>query len=772
MNTPFSRWLLNINDLPVDDSTAQLAWAHNWPAWVWLLIIVAIALFTFWMYSRVSGVRLGRGILAAVRGAALLLVLILIAGPMIQIPREFIQKDWVIFLLDRSVSMEINDNKLIQGVQTRDQQLKDIVLENTEVFDSLGKEKDLVWLGFGQSTYIVDGLVQQQDGEYQLEIPPAQDTKTQIATSIKGALERAAARPISGIVLLSDGQTDDPPDANLIRQLVSDAVPIFSIPLGSTGVVGDLSISNVVAPTQAFIRDRIPIEVEVEWSADGATAPRRIIRLIDERTGDELDTAELPVGSTETKVTLIADATLSGEATWTVVAETEEADVAIENNSQSLSINLIDRPLRVLYIEGYPRWEYRYLKNLLVREESIRSAIMLVSADQDFAQEGNEPISRLPRTAEELRKYDVVILGDIPAGFLSPHQIELITDHVLENGAGLLWIAGERSVPYSFGSTALTDLLPMTSGPRLERLNEPVNMVSTQVAQAMGVLNLTTDDNKESWPKELTSSDHPWAQIYYAQAIDPHRLKVGAEVLAESSQEIMGSKMPLVIQLRYGAGKSVYVATDEIWRWRFGRGESLVEQFWIQLIRNLGQTNTGDPLQPASLNVEPRRLAPSQPMRIELSVQTKSIADELGESVVVELIRDGEVVGTLSLEREDTTQYGATYLPSNPGVIEVRPRSSMLDSLDLRQIVEVENRQNELANPQTDHDLLKQISLQTGGQIVSPQELDELGTLLPNRSVSTLNPLLEPIWDSPLAFILMVLLLTGEWVGRRIIGLV
>ena len=772
MNSSFGRWLLNIDELPIDSSSAEIAWVYNWPAWAWILIVLLVGLFSFWTYSKVSGLRLGRGVLAVVRGAALLLLVILIAGPMIQIPREFVQKDWVIFLVDRSASMQIGDIKVDQGIQTRDQQLQNIIKENTLVFKDLEKEKDLVWLGFSESTFVVGGPTPEGDGSFKLDLPIPEGEQTQIATSIQDALERAAARPISGIVLLSDGQTTDPPNQTLIRQLISDAVPIFPVPLGSSGLVGDLSISNVVAPTRAFIRDRIPIQVDVDWSATGEAPPQRTIRLIDERTGKELDVAELPAGSNETSVTLIADATLAGEATWTVVAETKEADVASENNKESFSINLIDRPLRVLYIEGYPRWEYRYLKNLLVREESIRSAIMLVSADQDFAQEGNEPISRLPRTAEELRKYDVVILGDIPAGFLSPHQIELLRDHVLENGAGLLWIAGERSVPYSFTSTTLSDLLPMTSGPRVERLTEPVNMVPTKVANAMGVLNLTTNKDVGSWPNELISVDHPWSQIHYAQAIDPYRLKVGAEVLAESTQEINGSPMPLVIQLRYGAGKSVYMATDEIWRWRFGRGGGLVEQFWIQLIRNLGQTNTGDPLQPATITVEPSRLTPGQPMRIELSVQTKMIADQIGDSMVVELIRGGEAVGTLSLEREDATQYSATYIPSTPGEIEVQPRSPILDGLDLRATVEVESKQNELAQPQTNHELLQQIAIQTGGKVIEPNELNKIATMLPNRSVRTLNPLLEAIWDSPLAFILIVLLLTGEWVGRRIIGLV
>src|SRR4029453_5528316 len=120
---------------------------------------------------------------------------------------------------------------------------------------------------------------------------------------------------------------------------------------------------------------------------------------------------------------------------------------------RAFSMHVVSRPLRVLYVEGYPRWEYRFVKELIRREKSIESSVMLISASSDFAQEGNVPITRLPRSPEEFAAYDVVILGDVPAGFFSPEQLEMLRDHVAERGAGLLCIAGERAVPSSYART-------------------------------------------------------------------------------------------------------------------------------------------------------------------------------------------------------------------------------------------------------------------------------------------------------------------------------
>ena len=114
-----------------------------------------------------------------------------------------------------------------------------------------------------------------------------------------------------------------------------------------------------------------------------------------------------------------------------------------ENNTARIRLELIDRPIRVLYVEGYPRWEYRYLKNMLMREKSILSSILLLSADRGFAQEGDVPITRLPGDAEEIEPFDVIIVGDVPSSFFSAAQLSLIRDHVGARGAGLLWVGGD-----------------------------------------------------------------------------------------------------------------------------------------------------------------------------------------------------------------------------------------------------------------------------------------------------------------------------------------
>ena len=138
---------------------------------------------------------------------------------------------------------------------------------------------------------------------------------------------------------------------------------------------------------------------------------------------------------------LDAAGTAAGRRAWRVELVADRADLVRGNDARECTVEFVDRALRVLYVEGSSRWEYRFFKNLLLREKDVESSIMLLSADRDFAQEGNMPIARLPRTKEEFAQYDLFIFGDVPSGFFSPDQLAVIRAEVAERGAGLLWIA-------------------------------------------------------------------------------------------------------------------------------------------------------------------------------------------------------------------------------------------------------------------------------------------------------------------------------------------
>lgn len=779
MSSDFMRWLLDLDVLPRQaDESLRLAWEHPWPTWVWTLLLLAVVLFAVWSYTRLVGNRKGRGILAGVRAGLILLVLIVISGPLLELPRESVEEDWVLVLADRSESMQIKDAEDATGRITRDDQLRETLADASVMLDQLGQEKQLVYLGFHFGAYDLTGADAPQDGEtpagLPVELGAPDGQRTSLNTALEQALQRAAARPLSGVVLLTDGRTDDPPTRSVLRRLQADSVPVFAVPLGSTEPVGDLAIRRIDAPRRAFIRDKVPVSVEIDRLGSAVRDLGGTLTLVDQLTGEQLDAVELAPGDDRDNVTLIAEPQLPGETVWEVVIDTTQPDLIPDNNAKPINIDLVDRPLRVLMIAGYPRWEYRYVKNLLVREKSIESSVFLISADRDFAQEGNQPITRLPRSPEEFTAYDVVIIGDVPATFFSPDQLDMIRDHIAERGAGLLWIAGERYTPVTYTGTALADLLPMRGSLSFPPVGEPVNIRPTPLADRLGVLRLTSGE-EVGWPVELIDPSYGWSQLYYAQKIEPSMLKPTTEVLAETVQEFSSGPLPLVLKMRYGSGQCIYVATDEIWRWRYGRGELYPEQFWVQMIRMLGRESLSNSNQPAVLEINPRRLEAGQPVRIDLRLLDAELSDERRVSVTAILEdEDGNRLAEIELRRDERSEdrYSAVYLPETPGQLRVRLDDLGLPELRLSALLEVIASDDEMRRPETDHELLSALAESTDGKVLSPRDFGDLAELLPNRSVRTINPLTERIWDTPLAFLLFLLLLTFEWVGRKVLRLV
>jgi len=484
MNTPFVRWLLDLDVIPADADGLQLVWERPLAAWVWVLLIMSAASLAAWSYSRLMGNRRGRVVLATARFVLVIMMLLVLSGPMLELPRETVEQDWVLMLLDRSASMAIEDDQALDsdtGRRSRDEQLRELLAEHAPMWAQLSEKRHVVWLGFHDGVFDLVGTDDPGLGGSPVVLDEADGSRTRLDTALGQALQRAAARALSGVVIFSDGRTIDPPTRASIRRLRSDKVGVFTIPLGSAQPLGDLAIRRVEAPRRAFVRDKVPVVIELDQLGTAAAGATATVKLVDADNPDiVLDSMELTAGLDATdRVTLTAEPMLAGEATWRVIVETDPPDLIADNNVKTFVIELIDRPLNVLYVDGYPRWEFRYFKNLMIREKSIESSVMLLSADRDFAQEGNLPITRLPRSPEEFAPFDVIVLGDVPGSFFSPDQLDMIQDHVAQRGAGLLWIGGERYTPRTYAGTALAELLPLRGALSLPPIGVPVNMVPT-----------------------------------------------------------------------------------------------------------------------------------------------------------------------------------------------------------------------------------------------------------------------------------------------------
>jgi hypothetical protein len=522
------------------------------------------------------------------------------------------------------------------------------------------------------------------------------------------------------------------------------------------------------------VRDSVPVLVEINTTGSGECAPV-IVLLLDPETGTVHDRRTVDPGGESSEVLLNANLEDPGNHRLVVEIQSISDDLLSENEKKEIEVEIVDRPIRVLYIEGYPRWEYRYLKNLLVREESIESSVMLISADRDFAQEGNTPIARLPRTAEEFEVFDLIIIGDVPSGFFSPEQLRLIAEQVAERGTGLFWIGGSRNTPSSWAGTPLDDLLPIRSPLELEQVSEGVLVEPSPLATRLGVLMLDPDA-PDGWASELSDSATGWSKLRSVQVIEPSQIKPTTETLALATDST-GNSMPILLSMRFGAGQVFFSATDDIWRWRFGRGEILTERWWIGLVRVLARHALDTSGRSMVLTVEPDRLVPGSAARIVLTVVDERMAGGLDEVVPLEVHDEkGNVSAELELVRSgDLSEWSTDWFPDQVGRFELHITEPMLAAMarvaGLPEVVVV-RPDDEFRVLETDHRVLQELADVSGGAVLGPESLESLPTALPNREVLVQNPLIVPIWNTGTFFLILLVLLSSEWIGRRMIRMV
>ena len=760
----------DLGAIPDGATGLELTWARPMPGWAWFIAIILAVTFATWSYSRLQGPGWGRGILATLRAIVILLVIAIIAGPQIRYPREDVEQDIVMVLLDRSASMEIKDAEVDSTRMSRDDQLDRILLESADTWSTLGERSELRWMGFGSGSY---PLITSTDEQ----VPSLEEPigwRTDISASLQQALDGVASRPLSGLVIFSDGRSMSQPARTIIRRLQQDSIPIFTVPLGSPDLVLDVSINEVSAPRRAFVTDAIPVLVDLD-SSGLPDEEMVVVRLRDEQTGQVLDRKTVEINDDLDGILMTANLEDPGDRTLVVDVETSVGDLIAENDSMIFEVEVVDRPIRVLYIEGYPRWEYRYLKNLLVREQSIESSVMLISADRDFAQEGNTPISRLPRTAEEFEQFDLILIGDVPSGFFSPEQLRLMSNQVAERGTGLFWIGGPRDTPSSWAGSPLDDLLPIRSPLDLDRTDDSVLVAPTPLSRQLGVLVLDPSD-PSGWAMELSDSSTGWSRLRSVQNIEPNQIKPTTEVLATGT-DIDGETRPVLLSMRFGAGQVLYSAMDDVWRWRFGRGELLTERWWIGLVRMLARQALDTSGKSMELSIQPDEIIPGTAVRIQLSVMDERLASTLGDSISLEIEDENEQSSTeLELLRSgDSAEWSADWFPDRIGQYQLDISDPLLVA-ESRSMgpssVDVIRPDDEFRNPDADHQLLAELAESTGGSVLDPESLDSLPSVLPNREVLVENPIIIPIWNTGAVFFLVLGFLSAEWIGRRLIRMI
>lgn len=777
--------------------------------WIMLIGAVVAAVIAWGLYRR-DRRRAGRssGLLGLCRFGAIMTALFICGRPALVSIHTQREPSMAALLLDGSASMNRADEPPAPGADSKADTVARWSAAHSAVFDPrrglvalAGDAHRLSLWRFGRSLGRVTDDLRKTTGDGN-PLPDSADGPDDDRTDLLGALSELLSRTMSdrlaGVVVISDGRQTQAGSAEAVIALArSRGVAISALAVGSPDPIPDLDLASVWSPRDVFVHDRVVVDYVVRtkgWNGDGETR----VELMDESDGATLAAAPQTLGPSPAEFhgSLSFQLPRTGRFSLRLRVSPRADEENTENNARMFTVTAHDAEFGVLYVEGTPRFEYRYLKNLLLRESKIRSSTLLLGASPGFPQEGSVPIQRFPRSIEELRRYDVIILGDVDprSDWLSPVQRRMIEDFVSIDAGGLVFLSGERNMPRALRHTSLEPLLPVEIDPAFygtyeEPLTAPFRPRLTPEGRMTSFLRLLSESGTPG-PDPIDLESLP-GFYWYATVKGP---KPGSAVLAVHPQARFGpTPVPLLALGRYGRGRTLYVGADEFWRWREYVGDAVYDAFWLHVLYQMASGKRLGTSQFWTLETDKNEYELGEEVTVRLRGPAAAApSDEPGPAIevrddagtLVARVSRGDSTGRVATTNDDEIKPGrpstrppgfvGRFIPPRPGnyALSTRLEAGRVAPVELACAIQVVATDPEHAVIEADHELLRRLANATGGRFVRfGDDLEAIVSNIPDRSVRTHVEVTESIWDSRLMLGLFAVLISTEWAARRWLGL-
>jgi uncharacterized membrane protein len=771
-------------------------WKETVGAGVWNVLLIGLAVaLVVWVYRREGRSRPARISLGALRALLLLFLIGLLNRPVLTLGQSRTEPSVLAILVDDSVSMRVRDaggpaDRPVSRLEAATQLLSS---EDRKLLRELSRRHVVRLYRFDQDAYALETVLAEPDGADAdpdaapeadaLEQLKPQGQHTQLLRAVDTVMHELQGQRLAGVVVLSDGrQTPTQPVAEALATIKDYGVKVYPIAVGSDQVPSNIEVQSISVQETAFKGDIVNVRATVR--AAGVPPDRPIVmQLRDQKTGRLLNgldgRAEQQVrveGDQPTEIELQFKPEEIGTLDLVVEAMAQPGELDDQDNSRSAQVAVLDAKIAVLYVDGYPRWEYRYIKNEMIRDRTVDISCLLTSADPSFAQEGDRPIRRFPESIEELAEYDVILFGDVSPRQFTDSQLQLVAEFVSRRGGGFGMVAGPSWSPEAYRNTAIEPILPVSLGRVDAEADQPYSAegfrpVLTREGESSSVFRFYAD--RELNHRFLTEQIQPLFWYSRGVAVKPG---VG-EVLAVHPDDLGpdGRKAPILVLGRYGAGRSLFSAIDDSWRWRFYTGESVFDTYWVQQIRYLARSKKLGQRKLTFVALRPAYEL-GQQVQVRLRLLDPLLIQQLPEQIRVQLEdAAGQVVSQQTLVRQEGEND--VYLGSWPAdqtgrlVVRLPAVAGAVDEVSLP--IDVIVPRLELTEPRVDRTFLSRLASETLGQ---PVELSQAAGVLPELIPSAARVILldisQPLWDAPLALFLVALLVSSEWVLRKMYGMV
>ena len=726
--------------------------------------------------------------LTTLRLTLLVLMILVISGPQIVIDTQVPQRPYVAVVIDASRSMALPvgrfvDDKIRQGVlralaEPAERQVAGAEqLQSLETISRLESARRALSLAgpplWATLKKTFDVQLQLLADELAPVItPPGEELglldsvegtgrRTLLGTALATILDAAADRPVSGIIVISDGQnTGGISLAQAAFVARRRAVPIITVPVGADGRPKDVALVDVFSPGVVSKGDTAQISVAIE----SAEYDGQVVAVTLQTGKTVLDAKQLQLDARERQhLDFSFKAHEVGVWALRVVVDALPEEVVEANNAETTMIRVTDEKLRALLVDGQPRWDYRFLRNALTRDPGVELRTLLeVDAEKQSAGQG-----LLPRTDEDYARLDVVILGDVSPRLMTTGQQKSLAKAVRQQGLGLIVQVGPRHMPHHYLGQPIESLLPVaiTSAAGVSAPGYEAFRLQARLGSAGREVIHFYDDARRN--QEIWQSMPPF---FWCGAAE--RAKPAATVLLENAtgRTAFGPR-PILALHQAGEGTVLYVGVDSTWRWRQNVGDRYFYKVWGQALRLVARGGPGRQRR-TTLEALPLKLAPSETVQLSLDLGTQERIPQSSEPVHLCVSRaslDGGPTERVRLNPDPrrATRFEGSYRSQSPGRYRVAYDSS--SGLVETEFLVVES-QEEYRRPHVDRQALETLANASGGRLLELDELDQIPGLLKGETRYRRLRCQQPLWDNWLVLILIAVLYCADVGIRRALG--
>jgi uncharacterized membrane protein len=455
-----------------------------------------------------------------------------------------------------------------------------------------------------------------------------------------------------------------------------------------------------------------------------------------------------------------------------------------QNNAQQTLVHVRDRTEKILFVEGDLRHEMKYLRRAVERDSNLQVVSLQRSAANKFIRiavdSGEELAAGFPKTREELFRYKGLIVGSVEASFFTRDQLRMMSDFVGERGGGLLMLGGrEAFAEGGYMGTPLADALPVTLETVEEETSDFIADLKVRLTPA-GRAHAAT----QVAPTD-TANVARWRTLPEVTSVNQlGRLKPGAVALltgtvAEGGRGGTGYSQPVLAYQQFGRGRAIVLGIQDSWLWQMHADVTVEDQthetFWRQLLRWLVTDTPGR----IAVSLSSDRVSPREAVTVRAEVGDEQFV-RVNDAAVTARVRgpsgdEREIPMEWTVDRDG--EYRATFTPEEAGLYEVRVaggvrRTAGAAAMDsATTYLRVAPSEAEYFGAEMRAPLLRRIASETDGRFYTADNVDALpeDLTLSRRGVTVVREM--DLWDMPVIFVMIVLLMSAEWGYRKLRGL-